>query len=414
VAIKIALASLGCKLNQAEMESMARRLLAAGYQLSSEAPDIYILNTCTVTAQADSKSRNLLRRARRRYPAAMLVATGCYAEQALEVLTEIIGGSGWVVPNRAKPEIPEMLAEIALPNDGVGSGSSPVLERTRTLVKIQDGCNSFCNYCIVPLVRGREASRPVDEIVAEVASRVAGGYREVVLTGVKIGAYREADTGLVGLVRRILRETEVARLRLSSLQPLEITPELMAIFADGRLCPQLHLCLQSGSDPVLRGMGRGYTTADYAAAVEMVRRAAPEVAITTDVMVGFPGESDADFEASYEFCKKLELARIHVFSYSRRAGTAAADYPGQVAEGIKRGRSQRLLDLAAASADRFQRRFAGQISPVLFERRVGGIWSGLSPNYIKVYARSARDLTNAIVNVRLGDGYRDGRWGELV
>ncbi|MBN1862874.1 MAG: tRNA (N(6)-L-threonylcarbamoyladenosine(37)-C(2))-methylthiotransferase MtaB [Dehalococcoidales bacterium] len=413
--VKIALDSLGCKLNQAETEALARQFAGVGYELVA-AParaDIYILNTCTVTHTADRKSRYLLRRARRLNPEALVVATGCYAERAPRELAEV-GGVNLVLGNRDKPHLIRRLEESGLlkpPASGL-VGSYQGL-RTRAFIKIQDGCRNFCSYCIVPLVRGVEISLPAGEIVGLVRERAAQGYREAVLTGVRVGAYGDSGLNLTGLLGRILAETGMERLRLSSLQPGEVSKELIALFGDERLCPHVHLCLQSGSDGVLHRMGRRYLRADYEAAVSLIRRAVPDVAITTDVMVGFPGETEAEFKESLAFCRSMEFARIHVFAYSRRSGTKAAGLPGQVSDRVRKQRSQVMLRLAEESAWGFRRRFLGKTLPVLFEQRSKGVWSGLAANYIKVYTKAAGDLSNKLLPVRLGKLYGDGVWGEI-
>jgi len=417
--IKVALDSLGCKLNQAETELLARQLAEAGYQLVSPADeaDVYILNTCTVTHTADSKSRHRLRLAHRRSPDALVVATGCYAQRAPRELAQIEGVS-LVVGNNEKACLPLMLKE-----SGCMGSPAPVQEdstinhyagfRTRALVKVQDGCNSFCAYCIVPLVRGREKSLPIDHVVAEVRHRVAQGYKEVVLTGVKIGAYNYDGVNLNGLLEHILSETGVARLRLSSLQPQEISSELIGLWRDQRLCPHFHLSLQSGSGGVLGRMKRHYSLSDYEESVSLIRSQVPEAAITTDVMVGFPGETDQEFEESYDFCRRMEFARIHVFSYSPRQGTQAVQLPQQVEDKVKKQRSQKMLALAKESAHNFSRRFLGRTMTVLFEQQSNGIWSGHTANYIKVYTKTTADLANKLLPLKLVEVKGDGVWGEI-
>lgn len=415
--VKVALDSLGCKLNQAETELLARRLARAGYKLvaSGAKTDIYILNTCTVTHIADRKARHLLRRAHRRSPEALVVATGCYAERALEELKGV-EGVNLVLGNGDKWRLEQLLAETGLRGEPTyGQEGLPGRHenfRTRAFIKVQDGCTQPCAYCIVPLVRGRELSLPAEKIISEVKEHVARGYREVVLTGVRVGAYGDNGVGLAGLLERILKETGVERLRLSSLQPQEISRELLGLFGDGRLCPHFHLCLQSGSGSVLRRMKRGYSIGDYEETVSLIRAGVPDVTITTDVMVGFPGETDEEFEESLDFCRRLEFARIHVFAYSRRGETPAARLPNQVGDRVKRERSQRMLKLAEESASGFRRPFLGRTIPVLFEQRARGVWSGLTANYIKVYSRSGGDLANKLVPVALTELYRDGVWGQ--
>jgi len=416
--IKVALDSLGCKLNQAETELLARQLAEAGYQLVSpvDEADVYILNTCTVTHTADSKSRHRLRLAHRRSPDALVVATGCYAQRAPQELAQIEGVS-LVVGNNEKQYLPRLLEEFGCMGSPISvQGGSTINHyagfRTRALVKVQDGCNSFCSYCIVPLVRGREKSLPVDQVVDEVRHRAAQGYKEVVLTGVKIGAYNYDGVNLNGLLEHILNETDVERLRLSSLQPQEISPELIGLWRDRRLCPHFHLSLQSGSDEVLGGMKRRYSLSDYEQSVSLIRSLLPEAAITTDVMVGFPGETDQEFEESYNFCRRMEFARIHVFAYSPRQGTQAARLPQQVGDKIKKERSQQMLALAEESAQNFSQRFLGRTMPILFEQQSNGVWSGHTANYIKVYTQSTADLTNKLLPVKLVEVKWDGVWGE--
>jgi len=416
----VALDSIGCKLNQAETELLARQFAEAGYRLvsPSDKADVYVLNTCTVTHVADRKSRHWLRRAHWRNPDALLVATGCYAERAPHELSQI-GGVGFVVGNEQKPQLLGLLKESGRTGNRACVQGDPTAchcsaFRTRAFIKVQDGCNSLCAYCIVPLVRGREKSLSVDQVVAEVRQRAADGYKEVVLTGTEIGSYNCNGVNLKGLLERILAETDVTRIRLSSLQPPEISPELVGLWRDESLCRHFHLSLQSGSDTVLGRMNRRYSVGDYQQAVSLVRDAAPEAAITTDVIVGFPGETEAEFQESYDFCRRMEFARIHVFPYSPRQGTEAARMPGQVGDRAKKQRSQNLLALAKESARNFSRRFLGKTMPVLWEKQTNGIWSGHTDNYIKVYTRSSEDLTNKLQSVKLIEVRGDGVWGEVI
>ncbi|MFH0846490.1 MAG: tRNA (N(6)-L-threonylcarbamoyladenosine(37)-C(2))-methylthiotransferase MtaB [Chloroflexota bacterium] len=409
--VRVFLETLGCKLNQAEGEALARGLSHAGYELvapNAEA-DVYVLNTCTVTRTADRKARQALRAFLRQNPRALVVATGCYAERTREELAQI-QGVGLIIGNKDKPELVTRLGkELGVPQ----AGEVPLNLRTRSFVKIQDGCANFCAYCIVPYVRRREKSQPPDQIVSEIRARVSEGYKEVVLTGTEIGAYCYDGLGLIGLIKRILTGTDVMRLRLSSLQPPEIIPELVSLWDDKRLCCHFHLSLQSGSDGVLRRMKRRYSVADYRKAVSLIRDKITDVAITTDVIVGFPGETDGEFRESFDFCREVGFSRIHVFSYSRRPGTEAAEMPGQVDERVKKARSQKMLALSRESARGFIQKFIGRRMPVLFEQPESeGVWSGLTDNYIRVYVRSDEDLTNKLVEVRLEKLYRDGVWGE--
>lgn len=418
--IRVALDSLGCKLNQAETELLAKQFTEAGYRLVSptDEADVYILNTCTVTHIADRKSRHWLRLAHRRNPAARLVATGCYAQRAPQGLAQI-EGIDLVLGNEQKPHLLRLLEEsgyLSRPAYAQGDLTSGPHTgfRTRALIKVQDGCNNLCSYCIVPLVRGREQSLPADQIVAEVRHRIANGYKEVVLTGVKIGSYSYNGINLKGLLEHILTETDVARLRLSSLQPQEISPELVALWHDNRLCRHFHLSLQSGSDGVLRRMKRCYSINDYRQSVALIRALVPEAAITTDIIVGFPGETSAEFEQSYKLCQELEFARIHVFPYSPRQGTPASQMLNQVGDKIKKERSQRILALAKESAQNFSRQFLGKTMPVLWEKQTDDTWSGHTDNYLKVYTKSDKDLTNRLLPVKLTKVSGDGVWGEKM
>ncbi len=405
---KVALDTLGCKLNQAETELLARGLVEAGYELVTDISkaDIYILNTCTVTHTADRKARHRLRQAHRRNPTALVVATGCYARRAHQELTRI-EGVDLVTGNNEKKHLLRLITDVhhqkntSPPDRGTRTPPSPVL-RTRTFVKVQDGCNTPCSYCIVPLVRGRETSLPASEIINEVGDRVAEGYQEVVLTGIKIGTYRNNGIDLKGLLERILAETDVNRLRLSSLQPKEISPALLNLWDDDRLCPHFHLSLQSGSDSVLARMKRRYDTTEYEQTAFLIRRSVPDAAITTDIIVGFPGETDDDFEKTYRFCQRMEFARIHVFPFSVRSGTIAAQMPGQIDSRTKRERSDRMITLAEESARNFRQRFSGRMMTVLWEQRTGDyLWSGITGNYIRVFTESKEDLNNRLMPVKL-------------
>ena len=416
--IRVALDSLGCKLNQAEIELLARQLSEAGYRLVSsvDEADVYILNTCTVTHIADRKSRHLLRLAHRRNPEARLVAIGCYVERAPQELAQIEGVS-LVLDNEQKPHLLRRLREsgcLSSPPSRDAASCRYNSCRTRAFVKVQDGCHNFCAYCIVPLVRRNEQSVPVERVVGEVGQRVADGCKEVVLTGTEIGSYGYDGVNLKTLLERILAETGVTRLRLSSLQPQELSFEFVGLWHDTRLCPHFHLSLQSGSDGVLGRMRRRYSTAEYQQAISMIREVVPEAAITTDIIVGFPGETEEEFQESFEFCRLMEFARIHVFPYSPRRGTEAARMPEQVGDKVKKQCSQKMLALAEESARSFYRKFLGKTMSVLWEQRAGGVWFGLTGNYIKVHTRSDKDLTNRLLTTKLVEVKSDGAWGEVV
>ena len=415
--IAVALDSLGCKLNQAEIEHISYELAAAGYHVVSPAEkhDIYILNTCTVTHIADRKARHMLRMVRRRNPDVKLVAIGCYAERMPSDLAAI-EGVDLVIGNDRKSDLVKILSETFDPSAEPSVAASALYghsRRTRSFIRVQDGCRNFCSYCIVPLVRSRVENVPLKEVLSLVSTRVSAGFKEVVLTGTEIGTYSSNGVDLPGLLKRIIDETGIARLRLSSLQPPEISPRLIALWRDPRLCPHFHLSLQSGSDSVLRRMKRRYDTADYWRTVVLIRESVPDVAITTDVIVGFPGETGDEFAATLQFCQDMRFARIHVFPYSSRPGTAAAEMTPTVPAGIKKLRSQQMLALAGESSLAFRQDYVGRTMDILWEQKSAGVWSGLTGNYIRVYTRNREDLLNSITPVRLENVYRDGVWGEI-
>jgi len=414
--VSVALETLGCKLNQAESESLGRRLGQAGFQLVplSEDPDVYVLNTCTVTRIADRKARQRVRQVRRGNPRVFISAVGCYAQRSPQDLLE--SGADLVLGNDEKERLPELLLSK------VGSGGAhPIfgdrhVGRTRTLVKIQYGCGSGCSFCIVPQVRPEEYSVPAEQVIGEIKERVLEGYKEVVLTGTKIGSYWWGGVGgLPSLIEKILAETKVERLRLSSLRPQEMTPDLFRLWESERLCNHLHMSLQSGSDAVLSRMQRGYSAADFRCVVALAREMIPGVAITTDVIVGFPGESREEFEESFRFCEDVCFARTHVFPYSPRPGTSAEGMGREVDDSIKGGRALRMGALGRESALRFAQRFVGQTMPVLWEQETEtGVWSGLTGNYLRVFASTNMAVGGQCEPARLKGLHKDGLWGEIV
>jgi len=420
--MRVAFYTLGCKLNQAETESLANRFSQAGFQLVTpgDGADIYIANTCTVTHIADRKSRHWLRLTRRRNPQALIIATGCYAQRNRQELARL---ADLVVDNKEKEHLLALTQALSLKGRGLGDGETKQSQmpaatvRTRSLIKIQDGCHSPCTYCIVPKVRPHEYSLPASQIIDEVKQKVALGYKEVVLTGTKVGSYKDDGADLKDLVQRILTSTGIERLRLSSLQPSEISSEFLALWQDERLCRHFHLALQSGSETVLQRMRRSYTLDQYQRTINLIKEMIPEVAITTDIMVGFPGESDEEFEQSYSFCQQAGFANIHVFPFSSRPETAAAGMPEQIKDKVKRERNQRMLELSRSCRRRFCEQFLGQTMPVLWEQETSpgsGIYSGLTGNYIRVFTGSEKSLSNEITPVKLVGFHNQGMWGELV
>ena len=413
----------GCKLNQADSDTLARRFVEAGYQLveSVRDADVYVLNTCTVTATADSKARQALRAARRANPSALIVAAGCYPQRASQELNGLEAVS-LVVGNHEKEQlVSKVIAsqdrgqrEVRQLSGGPAASSSPrslasytSLGRGRSMLKIQEGCNQVCAYCIVPKVRGRERSIPPDELVQRVAQRVSEGVQEVVLTGTQLGTYGFdiPGAGLTGLLRRILAETQVARLRVSSLQPQEITPALLELWQDNRLCPHFHVPLQSGSDRILRAMRRRYDCAQFARSVELIRRKIPDAGLTTDLIVGFPGEGESEFQESRAFSQRLGFSDMHVFPYSPRPGTSATYLQGHLEAPIKKARVAAMLEVAQRGFEAFRHQQLGRTRTVLWESVRRGedpcVWSGLTDNYIRVYTNSRQDLHNVLGPARL-------------
>ncbi len=426
--MRVYLDSLGCKLNQSEMETLARGFVQAGHQLAQASgdADLCVVNTCTVTHVADKKSRQLIRRLRRANPTAHLIVTGCYAEMSPQEI-RAIDGVDLIVGNQDKERLVELIGNFKPQTLNFKNFRALPLRHTRAFVKIQDGCNNRCAYCIVSLARGRERSRPGQEILAGIEALVAADCKEVVLTGVHVGGYgMDLGASLGQLVEDILAETTLPRLRLSSIEPWDLEPSLLRLWENPRLCRHLHLPLQSGCDATLQRMRRRYTTSQYADLVATARRLIPDLAVTTDVIVGFPGETAEEFAASLSFVEKIEFARLHVFKYSARPGTAAATMPHQVPYVEKKKRSETILKLAWESSQRFRRRFLGRRMEVLWEtacRDDKHTWSGLTDNYIRVITRSERDLANTITSTRLVGLVEGGmrglacsivaRWGEL-
>jgi threonylcarbamoyladenosine tRNA methylthiotransferase MtaB len=406
--MKVYLTSLGCRLNHSELETMARRFTAAGHVVVSDASraDVCVLNTCAVTAGAERKSRRRVRALARANLAARVAVVGCYATLAPERCADL-PGVAWVIPNADK----DRTVEITNGGSPISNLRSPILDlprpygRTRAFVKVQDGCDNHCTYCIVRLLRGPSRSRPLAEVVAEVQALAEAGCREAVLTGVNLGAYGrdlERPGGLRVLIEALLADTDLPRLRLSSLEPWDVDEGLLRLWEDARLCRQLHLPLQAGCDETLRRMGRRITTRAFAQLVEDARTAVPDVAVTSDVIVGFPGEDQAAFRASYEFVASMAFARLHVFSYSPRPGTPAARLPGRVKRKEVRKRARAMRDMGGERARQFRGRFVGRELKVLWEqRRRDGLWAGLTGNYIQVVAQAEDDLHNRLTATRL-------------
>jgi len=481
-----AVATLGCKVNQADSEAISEQMSAAGFVQRdfSEIADIYIVNTCTVTHLGDRSSRQMISQARRRHPDALLVVTGCYAEVnpqavgALPGVDLVVGNSGKELlvdtikeQSQTVPIIKAKLQEINTPPKHMEQGrflpmlqadtqhigsdsalstyeadeepqpdnpshiflatdetsisataSSRLLSRTRVQMKVQDGCDNRCTYCIVPYVRGRSRSRSIESVVEHVRRKVRAGFQEIVLTGIHLGDYHpdgDENRDLGDLIGAILQETEIARIRVSSLEPEDFRLEWLELWEDSRMCRHLHLPMQSGSDYILRRMARRYNSTRYHNIVTTARRLVPGIAISTDIITGFPGESESDFEQTYQLAAEMQFAKAHIFRFSPRQGTAAARMKGQIQEEVKKARSERLLALNEQDSQRFRQQFLGEIVQVLIESYKHGRWEGLTDNYLRVDLDGLpdnlnHDWRNTLVKARLTQLVEDGVLGVAV
>src|SRR5579884_893204 len=461
-----AVTTLGCKVNQADSEAISEQMSAAGFVQRdfNEVADIYIVNTCTVTHLGDRSSRQLIAQAHRRRPDALLVVTGCYAELNPKAVTAL-PGVDLVVGNRGKDTLIEAIREQwesrasapdtrptyqihdrslpMLPLDTQHIGSDTVLafqstdaepqpdnpsrlspfdtrhfSRTRVQMKVQDGCNNRCTYCIVPYVRGGSRSRSIASVVEHVQRKVRVGFQEIVLTGIHLGDYHPEDDkqrDLGDLITALLHETEIPRIRVSSLEPEDFHLVWLELWENPRMCRHFHLPMQSGSDTILRRMARRYNSTRYHQIVTEIKRLIPGVAVSTDIITGFPGETDEDFEQTYQLAKELEFAKTHVFRFSPRQGTTAARMKGQVKEEVKKARSERLLSLNEEHSHLFRQRFLGETVQVLVEQARHSQWEGLTDNYLRVelhgLPQETHNWQHALVNARLTHLIDDGVYG---
>ena len=422
--MKFAFYTLGCKTNQYETQAMEHLLLEKGHEIGSfeEACDGYVINTCSVTAVADKKNRAVIRRCRRDNPQAVIAVCGCYSQHDPEAVRalgiDVIGGSG------QRQAFVEMLLDAAGEkrheeqlDNALGRREFECLpaggleERTRAMLKVQDGCVNFCTYCIIPYTRGPIRSAPLEVAVAQAKELAVRGYREIVLTGIEIAGWGQDQPGkpeLALLVEEICKAVPDLRIRLGSLEPRVVTEDFcrrLSVFPN--LCPQFHLSMQSGSDTVLSRMKRKYDTARYYQSVELLRKFFPECAVTTDMIVAFPGETEEEFAESLAFIRKCAFADMHIFPYSRRPGTPADKMPGQHNNATKEARSRAAIALAEEMSRAYREDFIGRTLEVLFEEREGEFYTGHAPNYIKVYARG-ENLHNEIRTVTVLEVYRDG------
>ncbi len=429
--MKVKFITLGCKVNQYESEAMLEGMLAGGFREAGpeEAADVVVVNSCTVTATSDQKARQALRRAKKQNPGAVAVLAGCWpqafpqeAEGFLEA--DVVLGTG----NRRQllPRVLEYLSAKQRIVDIIPHEKGEKFERlsvskmrgrTRAFLKIEDGCDRFCSYCIIPYARGRVRSKPLEDIREEAAALAGHGYQEIVLTGINLPAYG-LDLGLhlCDAVEAVCGVEGIRRVRLGSLEPEQLTgPVIKRFAAQEKLCPQFHLSLQSGCGATLRRMNRHYSPEEYRGIVEDLRAAFPGCAITTDVMVGFAGETEEEFRESLAFVEGIAFARVHVFAYSRRPGTEAYDAPGQVPEPVKEARSREMIAATAKARQAFYQRQLGSVQPVLFEQQAApGVYEGYTPNYTPVRAASGAPLQGRVLPVRLTSAGQEGCLGELA
>ena len=403
--LSVAAHTLGCKVNQCDTEALLLSLSDIGCTIINDfnqAVDIYIINTCTVTHASDKKSRQMIRRAKKQ--GSMVAVCGCMAQKDPIIIQEL--GVDFIFDARKPDNFIQEIAKLITQYDyNKPVDKSPT--RTRAFLKIQDGCDRFCSYCIVPYVRGKPISRPIGEILKEAELMLANGALEIVLTGIQVASYGNdtKDASLAKLIKKISSLQGLARLRLSSIDPCAVTDEfLQAVANSATICDHFHLSLQSGSDPVLARMNRRYTTAEYTQATKALKQIFPNVAITTDIIVGFPGETDDEFNESLAFAQQIGFARIHVFEYSKREGTPAADMPNQISDKIKTDRGKQMRQLAATLQSNFYKLQMGKTLPVLFETKTSqDKWQGHTTNYCPVEIFCNEDLTNIIRRVEITD-----------
>ena len=429
---KVALHNLGCKVNAYEVEAMQQLLENAGYETVpfEEGADVYVINTCTVTNIADRKSRQMLHKAKKMNPDAIVVATGCYAQADTEKLKEDTAVD-LILGNNQKTQIVEALEEyekehakqvqvieINHTKEYEELSISSTAEHVRAYIKVQDGCNQFCTYCIIPFARGRVRSRKIEEVLSEVETLAAKGYKEVVLTGIHLSPYgvdfpKEERESLLSLIQAVSRVEGISRIRLGSLEPRIITEEFLeGIVKTGKVCPHFHLSLQSGCNKTLKNMNRRYSAQEYAEKCELIRKFYPAPALTTDVIVGFPQETEEDFEESYEFVKKIHFYETHIFKYSRRHGTKAASMDGQLTEAAKAQRSDRMLELHEIRAREYEEAMIGKKMELLLEEEIeidGRPWYvGHSREYVRaVISKTDAHRVNDLVTVKAVAFVRD-------
>ncbi len=417
--MKVKFITLGCKTNYYESQAMSELFRKSGFEIAekNEPSDIYVINTCTVTGTGAQKSRQHIRKAKKENPSAIIAVTGCYAQTEPEKAFSI-DGVDVVVGTEGKKNIVEYV-EKAIGGEKILKNTDMThfrkyeelcitdeQSRIRATIKIEDGCDNFCSYCIIPYARGRVRSRDPKNILDEVTRLAKNGYPEIVLTGIHLDSYGKDfgyETTLIDIIEMISKVEGIKRIRLGSLEPVIITEDfVMRAKKIKNLCPHFHLALQSGCDNTLKSMNRHYLTSDYERAVKLLRENIPDVSFTTDIMVGFPGETDKDFEDSYNFCEKIGFMQMHVFKYSIRKGTRAAQMNNQIPEQIKEARSQKMLELSKKMNKQFCDSYKGRTVTVLVEEKLSnGKYHATLPNYMDVYISSDKDISNSFTEVTL-------------
>ena len=403
----------GCKVNQYETNAMMQKMIEAGYKVVDfeTKADIYIINTCTVTNMADKKSRQMLRRVKEINPEAILVAVGCYAQVAKEKLEQIpeidlilgINEKNDIVKYVEQASKNTYVSDVLHQTEFLDFGDVTYTEKTRAVIKVQDGCNQFCSYCIIPYARGRIRSRKPESVIKEITDVAKEGIKEVVITGIHIASYGKdfnTEYRLIDLLEEIQKVNGLQRIRLGSLEPTLITEEFVTRLKKlSKICDHFHLSLQSGCDETLKRMNRKYTTDQFRHVVELLRNAYPEVHLTTDVIVGFPGETEEEFNKTYEFLKEIKFYKMHVFKYSPRSGTVAAKMPNQIDGNIKEERSNKLIELSDENEKEYNQKYIGKEVEVLLEEREGEYLKGHTTNYMVVKMKTNENLENTIQKV---------------
>jgi len=419
--MKIAFATLGCKVNLYDTEAVIELFQNKGYEIVdfNDFADIYFINTCTVTNFGDKKSRQMIRRAKKQNKDAIIVAAGCYA-QVFPKEVEKIEGVNIVIGTKDRNKIVEIVenyddtskvinevSDIMKEKEFEKLSITKMRDRTRAYLKIQEGCNRFCTYCIIPFARGSVRSRPKEDIISEVKVLAQNGFKEIVLTGIHVASYGVdiKDMNLIKIIKSVNDIDGIERIRFSSVEPTVITDEFISeIEKMPKVCDHYHLSLQSGCDKILNAMNRKYSSEQYRQAVYKIRKVFPDAAVTTDVIVGFPGESDSDFLESCEFIKNLSISKVHVFPFSPKKGTKAALMPDKVPNNIKNERSRNLIEISNDLNIKFIRSMVGKVKPVLFERCIGNnLYEGHTTNYINVFVQSNENITNNIKNVKISE-----------